>query len=1434
MKAPDLPANETERLAALHALKVLDTPAEARFDRITRVVQRYFDVPIALVSLVDEGRQWFKSCVGLDVAETSREISFCGHAILNQDIMIVPDASEDPRFADNPLVTGNPNIRFYAGAPLRAPSGERVGTLCIIDVRRREFSAEDIATLRDLADCVEEEVARSALEESEQRARLAQTVLKSLIDNVADGIVTIDHRGLIEIFNPAAEDLFGYNGAEVIGHNVKMLMPEPYRSQQDSYLQNFFTLGTHKTIGIGREFIGQRRDGSTFPMDLTVSEMLINGKRRFTGIVRDITYRKELQLTQRLQQAILRSSDDAIISKTLDGIITSWNPGAERIFGYRADEAIGQSMGLVIPHEQINEESEILAKIAHDESVDHFETVRRRKDGSLIDVSITISPLIDEHGIVTGLTKIARDITARKQSERELQRSSQLVKAVVDTIADGIITMDNQGIVQSFNGAAEKMFGRTEAQTIGQPLTLLMPPRYRDAHSAGLARLRAGEARRVHGVVEVHGLRADGGEFPLELALTEMGAVGQMMFVGAIRDITERQRNMAILTEERRRLFDTLDGANVGTFEWDLQSDALSLDERSANYIGFGHAELMPARMKTWTNRIHPEDLEGMKRLLNEHLAHQSGHYAFDARVRHKDGHWVWLHCSSRVTSRTADGKPLLMSGTHQDVTAQKSSQAAVLAARAQAEAANEAKSIFLANMSHEIRSPLNAILGLAYLLEQANIDLNAQQMVRKIRSSGRMLLGLISDILDMSKIEAGQMILEQATFDLETVVDNVATALGMAIGDKDIEAVVSPLPEGVHSIMGDATRLQQVLINLVSNAAKFTHSGSIEVRIELPGRTDETDWLRFSVHDTGIGIAPEKQGGVFEAFTQADTSTTRRFGGTGLGLSISRQLVALMGSELGLNSVPGQGSEFWFTLPLKRVEAAQDALDSLAELELLIVDDSEVSLQALGAVAQQLGWRVNKLDSGASALALLLEHQGAKYPDVVLLDWKMPGMDGLAVMRAIRAGMSQSECPIVIMATAHDITKLASQTGAELADATLSKPVTASALKQAVLQAQLHCSAPQHSAPSVVGAASDLLAGVRVLVVDDSDINREVAQRILTGHAATVALAEDGQQALDWLLAHPLEVDLVLMDMQMPVLDGLEATRRLRRLPEFDDLPIVVLTAGAFESQRQEAMDAGMTAFASKPFDVPLTVDLIRRLRRPAKLQAAVAEGTCLDAVATSALATAPEASAPVGVMDAAQGLAIWSDLASYQTYLRRFAESYRDAAETMRTHLASSDRPGAAALAHKLSGVAANLALPDTRRAAQELGRVLGMQDDVESALVDLSRALAAVLAEINSYAPPVDQANAATGTAAVAAPLLSAPEQLALKKQLNQLLQALDSDDPARIKKEMTALAQQLPTGALAAIEVSVLGYDFRGAEAHTLQIAVDYTIDFEMKS
>jgi signal transduction histidine kinase/CheY-like chemotaxis protein len=812
--------------------------------------------------------------------------------------------------------------------------------------------------------------------------------------------------------------------------------------------------------------------------------------------------------------------------------------------------------------------------------------------------------------------------------------------------------------------------------------------------------------------------------------------------------------------------------------------------------------------------------------------------YEVDAEVVRPDGSHRWITARGDA-QRNSEGKVVGLQGTVQDITEKKhldlelaehrhhleelvqSRTLALAGARDAAQTANRSKAEFLANMSHEIRSPLNAILGLAYLLEQAPLEHDVRDMVLKIRTSGRTLLGIINDILDVSKIEAGHLVIEQAPFRLDDVIDNLANAMGLAAGNKNIELVIGPLPAGISMVSGDALRLGQVLNNLTSNAIKFTAAGRVVLHCELLSRNEERILLRFCVQDTGIGIAPELQQHVFTAFTQADSSTTRRFGGTGLGLTICRQLVQLMGGEIGVTSTLGQGSEFWFTLPLQQIASTEFSSPDMVRVEALIADDSEVARHALSAIAESLGWQVKAVDSGAEVLAQVLQHKGDKLPHVVVLDWKMPGLDGLATARAIREGVAQDECPIVIMATAYSVASLSSQPGADLVDAILNKPVTASTLYNAVLEAQHRRTAHADLPRALLQTPNNELTGVRVLIVDDSDINREVALRILREQGAIVTLAEDGKAALDWLLAHPLDVDLVLMDVQMPIMDGIEATRQLRQLPQFNDLPIVALTAGAFKSQQDAARAAGMTDFISKPFDVPATIALIAHLRRPSST-AHVAErplpvGTPADVPGQMA-----PSSVDLAVMDVTQGLLIWKDLPSYRDYLRRFVGAYGQAVDVINAHLAIDDPASAAALAHKLSGVAANLALPDTHRLAGEAERVLAKGYDPTLVLARLSVALAHAVSEIAQFAPL---------TAADAVPDTPEGSPQALKAQLMELLSALDTDNPAPAMAILAKLAKQLPQQELAIISDRVQGYDFRGAETCTHELASAHSLSLK---
>lgn len=437
MLAPSLPSDENERLAALHSLALLDTPAEERFDRITRIAQRLFDVPIALVSLVDRSRQWFKSAQGLAASETPRDISFCGHAIHASEVFVVENTLSDPRFADNPLVAGPPDIRFYAGAPLSTTGGFRIGTLCIIDSKARTFSAADRAALRDLASWAEGELGRCNEAQFSKIGIEQEAFLRAILNTVVDGIITIDERGGVESLNPAAVRIFGYPPEEVIGHNISRLMPEPYRSQHDGYLSRFLATRSPRVIGIGREVTGCRKDGSTFPMELAVNETVVAGRRFFTGIVRDISARKaaELQLreTTTLQRAILDGTTYSIISTAPDGTIMTFNRAAEAMLGYRADEVIGKLTPAPFHDPQeVVERARILstelgeaiapgfevfvAEVRHGQSAREWTYLR--KDGSRLPVLLSVTALRDAGQQITGFLGIAYDISERKKIDR--------------------------------------------------------------------------------------------------------------------------------------------------------------------------------------------------------------------------------------------------------------------------------------------------------------------------------------------------------------------------------------------------------------------------------------------------------------------------------------------------------------------------------------------------------------------------------------------------------------------------------------------------------------------------------------------------------------------------------------------------------------------------------------------------------------------------------------------------------------------------------------------------------------------------------------------------------------------------------------------------------------------------------------------------------
>ncbi len=468
------PENEQERLTELARLSLLDSEPEERFDCITRLTAHLFDVPISLVSLVDKDRQWFKSKYGLDSCETDRSISFCGHTILQSNIFYIPDTLEDERFADNPLVTGEPGVRMYAGSPLTTASGFPIGALCIVDTKPRELTDSQLEMLRDLSKLVQLQLEAFTQSDRTQLLEDHQSYLGALVDNTSDGIITVNKFGAVESTNRAAESLFGCTQEGVVKQSISSFIPLlqgfPFDNRDANNKRSFL-----------RDVEIVKADGSQLPVDLSIIEVTVQGQPKCICTIKDISDRKEAEEERARFRAIIETSDDAIISKTLDSIITSWNFGAEKMFGYKAEEVIGKSILILFPPMLADEEKSIIEQISSGNRVEHFETVRQRKDGSLFPISVTCSPIFDDSGKVVAISKIARDITERKLTEHSLLlRKTALEREVkeqghdlrifghiISTTRELMIFVDRNYVFQAANQSYLKTIGRTQEQVIG-------------------------------------------------------------------------------------------------------------------------------------------------------------------------------------------------------------------------------------------------------------------------------------------------------------------------------------------------------------------------------------------------------------------------------------------------------------------------------------------------------------------------------------------------------------------------------------------------------------------------------------------------------------------------------------------------------------------------------------------------------------------------------------------------------------------------------------------------------------------------------------------------------------------------------------------------------------------------------------------------------
>jgi len=1274
-------------------------------------------------------------------------------------------------------------------------------------------------------------------EDLERQVASRTTELQHLLESTGQGIYGVDRLGNCTFVNRMACEMTGYRADEMMGRNMHGLV---HHHKADGSPYPLEECPVSLAVKEGKNCLAAsevlwRRDGTPIPVEYSSFPIVEEGK--VTGAVVTASDLTEQKARDRELQSMLDNSPAVIVVKAIDGRHLRINRRYEQIFALDRANVIGKTDHELFPPEIADRFRANDQEVVKAAGPLEFEETAPHTDGIHHYLSVKF-PLRDASGRIYATAGIFTDITDRKKAEEERSRVAHEMQLLLESTGQGIYGIDLQGKCTFLNRAMAEMIGCQPQEALGQNMHALVHHHKMDGSPYPVEEcpiyraFKQGVHCRVDGEVM---WKRDGTPIPVEYSSFPILEEGKITgAVVTVTDITERRAAEELLQKKGEELSQANFQANTAleltkAAYWHVPLDGSGWYNSSPRTETlFGDVPRPDHRyriVEEWMAHAREGDEEAAKpaiKSLERALKGKTDSYdAIFAYKRPIDHRVVWIHSLGHVF-RDASGKATDMYGVSQDITEFKGMEEQLIRAKDAAEAATRAKSDFLANMSHEIRTPMNAILGMTHLALKTELTAKQADYLAKTKAASQALLGIINDILDFSKIEAGRLDVEKIDFRFDEVLDNLSTVVSQKAQEKKLEFLIAAQHHLPRHLIGDPLRLGQILVNLVNNALKFTEQGEVVVSVSLQEKVPERVKLHFVVRDSGIGMTPEQIARLFQPFSQADASTTRKYGGTGLGLSISKRLVEMMGGTIWVESAHGKGSTFhftaWFGIGSAKAEPRR-IIPNLAGMRALVVDDNAQAREILADALRGFALNAETVSSGEEAIRALVAADSGDPFRLVLMDWHMPGMDGLEASRIIKHNEGLKHRPKIVMVTAfgrEDIRAQAEEMGIE---GFLLKPVSPSMFYDTLMDLFGEAARPEAGRPKAVReqVRSHDATGVRILLVEDNEVNQQVATELLEGAGASVRIANHGGEAVAILTGgeQPPPFDVVFMDLQMPEMDGYTATRHLRADPRLQNLPIIAMTAHAMAGEREKCLKAGMNDHVAKPVDPDALFATLLRWVKPKEAPAAAVPGPQRAAKADEVVL--PEIDG-IDVADGVKRLA--GNKRLFRQLLRQFAAKHGESASEIAAALKDGEQKLAERMAHTVKGVAGTLGIKSVQAAAAGLEGAIresasGVEVKVEELSVLLRRQTEAIRRALPEDSP--GEGERATDTAFDPAVASAAIERL------RALLEASDGQAGEAFQAVADSVAGRSEKACLDALHAAVDEFDFEKALMKLKEIA-----------